>query len=79
MGEKEIDKSEWKTKNPKFLEYDSKNKIVDVFVKQDPQCPFPFHEEDWWHQGWSLEYFILIVKEFFRRNYLNGYRLVKIV
>ena len=76
---KEIDKSEWKTKNPLLFEYDSKNDIVDIFVRQDPQCPFPFHEGDWWHQGWFLEHFILIVKEFFRRNYLNGYRLVKIV
>jgi len=62
-----IDKSEWKTKNPKLFEYDSKNNIVDIFVKQDPQCPFPFHEEDWWHQGFYLEEFRLYLNLFFKK------------
>lgn len=78
MNEEEIDKSEWKTKNPFLFEYDSKNKVVDVFVRQDPRCPFPFHEEDWWHQGFYLEDFVLRVKEFFKRNNLDGHRLLKL-
>lgn len=65
-----IDKSEWKTKNPKLFEYDSKNDIIDVFVKQDPRCPFPFHEEDWWHQGFYLWNFVDILNFFFKRNKL---------
>ena len=68
---KEIDKSEWKTKNPKVFEYDSINKIVDIFVKQDPQCPFPFHEDDWWHQGFYLDFFVIVLETFFRNNHLN--------
>ena len=67
MGEKEIDKSEWKTKNPKLFEYDSNNNIVDVFVRKDPDCPFPFHEEDWWHQGFYFEEFRLYLNLFFER------------
>ena len=66
MAKKEIDKSEWKTKNPKLFEYDSKNKIVDIFVKQDPDCPFPFHKDDWYHQGFYKEEFIRIVDEFIK-------------
>lgn len=67
----EIDKSEWKTKKPKLFEYDSKNNIVDIFVKQDPQCPFPFHEDDWWHQGFYLEEFIIYLESFLRNNHIN--------
>ena len=77
MGEKKIDKSEWKTKNPKLFEYDSKNDIVDVFVKEDPRCPFPFHEEDWWHRGFYLWNFIDILNMFFKRNNLQ-YKVWKI-
>ena len=73
----EIDKSEWKTKNPKLFEYDSKNNIVDAFVKQDPLCPFPFHEEDWYHQGFYLNSFITYLRDFFKRYNLQ-YKVVKI-
>jgi len=62
---------EWKTKEPKLFEYDSKNKIVDVFVRQDPYCPFPFHEEDWYHQGFFLEEFIIRLNCFFQNNNLD--------
>lgn len=64
-----INKSEWKTKNPKLFEYDSNNGngIVDIFIKQDQACPFPFHEEDWWHQGFYLENFITYLRDFFKR------------
>jgi len=65
--DEEIDKSEWKTKNPKMFEYDSNNNIVDVFVRKDDRCPFPFHEEDWWHQGLYLEEFRLYLNLFFER------------
>ena len=66
MGKK-IDKSDWKTKNPRLFEYDSKNEIVDIFIREDPKCPFPFHEEDWWHQGFYIVGFIMFVNDFFER------------
>ena len=77
MSEK-IDKSEWKTKKPKLFEYDSNNRngVVDIFVRQDPGCPFPFHEEDWYHQGFYLESFVLFLNDFFKRYKLN-YRVMK--
>ena len=77
MSEK-IDKSEWKTKNPKLFEFDSNNGngIVDVFVREDPACPFPFHKEDWYHQGWYLEHFVLFLNDFFKRYKLD-YRVMK--
>ena len=70
-----IDKSEWVTENPKLFEYDSKNQAVDVFVREDPRCPFPFHEEDWYHQGFWFKDFLKELNTFFRRNYLP-YRVV---
>jgi len=73
-----IDKSEWVTKNPKLFEYDSKNKAVDVFVRKDPRCPFPFHKDDWYHQGFYLDDFALRIKQFFHKNDL-GYSLIKVV
>lgn len=63
-----IDKTDWKTKKPKLFEYDRINNIVDVFVRQDPMCPFPFHEEDWYHQGWYLKHFIMFLNDFFERS-----------
>jgi len=72
-----IDKSEWKTKNPKLFEFDIKNDIVDIFVKQDPQCPFPFHEEDWWHQGFYLSNFLIYINMFFEKYNLK-YKVVAI-
>jgi len=47
--------------NPKLFEYDSKNKIIDVFVREDPECPYPFHWEDWYHQGFDLVHFMRFV------------------
>ncbi len=64
------DKSEWKTKNPKFFEYDSKNDMVDIFVRADLTCPFPFHKDDWWHQGLYLNSFIIYLNDLFERNNL---------
>jgi len=74
---KEIDKSEWKTKKPKMFEYDKNYDIVDIFVRKDPQCPFPFHEENWWHQGLYLTSFITYVNDLFKRNNLP-YKIRKI-
>jgi len=71
-----IDKSEWKVDNPKVFEYDSKNDIVDVFIREDPRCPFPFHWGDWYHQGFYLWNFIDIMKFFFEKNNLP-YEIVK--
>lgn len=68
---KKIDKSEWKTKKPKLFEYDSKNGVVDIFVRQDPGCPFPFHKDDWYHQGFYLKSFITYLRDFFRRNNID--------
>lgn len=73
---KKIDKSEWKTKNPNLFEYDSKNSAVDVFVRQDERCPFPFHEEDWYHQGFFLDDFMTILDIFIQKNNLP-YHLMK--
>ena len=75
----EIDKSEWKIENPKLFEYDSnngKNGIVDIFVKEDPACPFPFHKDDWYHQGFYLSSFITYLKLFFERHNLP-YKVIK--
>jgi len=76
---KEIDKSEWKTKNPKLFEYDSNNGngIVDIFVKEEPGCPFPFHKDDWYHQGFYLINFITYLNDFFERYNLQ-YKVRKI-
>lgn len=59
--------SEWKLQNPKLFEYDSVNKIVDIFVKADLTCPFPFHIDDWFHQGFYLKNFIVYLNDFFER------------
>ena len=66
MSEK-IDKSEWKTVNPRLFEYDSKNEIVDIFVRNDLTCPFPFHRYDWYHQGFYIKGFIMFLNDFFER------------
>lgn len=72
-----IDKSEWKTENPKMFEYDKIYDIVDIFVREDIRCPFPFHKEDWFHQGLYLNQFILFVNDLFERNSLP-YKIRKI-
>lgn len=71
-----IDKSDWKTEKPKMFEYDSKNNIVDIFVREDLKCPFPFHEEDWYHQGLYLESFVIYIRDLFDRHDLP-YMLLK--
>ncbi len=48
-------------KKPKLFEYDKENKIVDIFVRKDPDCPFPFHENDWYHQGFYLDNFLIFL------------------
>ncbi len=63
--------NKWKLKNPKLFEYDSINNIVDIFVKKDPKCPFPFHMNDWYHQGFFLKNFIIYVNNLFERYNLN--------
>jgi len=52
---------------PKLFEYDKNNDIVDVFVRRDPDCSFPFHEDDWYHQGFYLREFIIYLNDFFER------------
>ena len=56
-------------KNPKLFEYDKENDIVDIFVRKDPDCPFPFYssEEKWFHQGFYLNEFILFTNDLFKR------------
>lgn len=71
-----IDKTEWKTKNPLFFEYDSKNKAVDIFIREDKRCPFPFHKEDWYHQGHYLKDFIIMLNQFFKKHNLS-YKVIK--
>lgn len=66
-GYMRINETKWKTKNPKLFEYDSINKVVDLFVREDLECPFPFHEEDWYHQGYYLKSFIIYLNVFFER------------
>lgn len=62
-------------KNPKPIEYDDTGGIVDIFVRRDPECPYPFHEDDWYHQGFYLKEFVRMLNRFFERNKLN-YRVV---
>ena len=51
-------------KNPKLFEYDKLNKIVDIFIRKDPNCPYPFHAKDWYHQGFDLDNFLIFVSLF---------------
>ena len=55
-------------KKPRLFEYDDKNKIVDIFIREDPDCSFPFHQDDWYHQGLYLEEFIIYLERFFEEN-----------
>jgi len=57
-------------KDPTFLEFDETEDVVDVFVRKDPECPYPFHQDDWYHQGFYLYSFIMILNTFFRKNKL---------
>ena len=58
-------------KSVKLFEYDKENKIVDIHIRKDPDCPYPFHLEDWYHQGFYLTEFIIYLKDFFQRNDLS--------
>ena len=60
--------------NPKLFEFDSKNKVIDVFVRPDPECPFPFTNGDWFHQGFDIEEFVEFLKGLCRNNDL-GHRI----
>ena len=61
---------------PKLFEYDKNNDIVDVFVRRDPYCPFPFHKDDWYHQGFYLREFIIYLNDFFEK-YDLPYEVIK--
>lgn len=67
--------------HPKLFEYDLKNDIVDVFVYRDSNCPYPFTitniDEPWYHQGFYLEEFIIILDVFLQKNNLP-YRIEEI-
>jgi hypothetical protein len=54
----------------RLFEYDETEDIVDVFVKKDPQCPYPFTNGEWYHQGFYLEEFIIYLNSFFEKNEL---------
>lgn len=54
-------------KNPKLFEYDDTEDIVDVFIKEDKKCPYPFTNKEWYHQGFYLKNFILYLNDFFER------------
>lgn len=55
---------------PKVLEYDETEGIVDVFVQEDPDCPYPFQQDGKYHQGFYLSEFINMINRFFERNEL---------
>jgi len=57
-------------KEPGVLEFDEKNQVIDLFVREDKDCPFPFHENDWYHQGFTIREFIIILREFFEKHKL---------
>ena len=63
--------------HPQLFEFDSKNKIVDVFVYRDPDCPYPYtitntrnDSNIWTHQGFYLNEFMMILDVFLRKNNL---------
>ena len=66
---------------PKLFEYDPINKIVDVFVYRDPDCPYPYTttntDDPWHHQGFYKGEFIRIIDELFKKNDLP-YRIIDI-
>jgi len=59
---------------PNLFEFDPKNEIVDVFVYKDPTCPYPFTvtntENIWYHQGFHLKEFMILLELFFKKNNL---------
>jgi hypothetical protein len=63
-------------KNPKLFEFDETEEIVDVFVKEDLECPYPFTNGEWYHQGFYLSNFIIFVNDLFERNNLP-YEVIK--
>jgi len=52
---------------PKLFEYDDSEGIVDIFIKEDPQCPYPFSNGEWYHQGFYMNEFIIYLNDFFSR------------
>jgi hypothetical protein len=64
-------------KDPKVFEYDDTEDIVDIFVREDPEYPYPFHFDDWYHQGFSFKSFLLYIDDFFKKNKLP-YKVVLI-
>lgn len=53
-----------------MFEYDETEDIVDIFVKKDPICPYPFTNKEWYHQGFYLLNFLTYLNDFFERNNL---------
>lgn len=49
------------------FEYDAENEILDIHVREDPDCPYPFHEDDWYHQGFYFNEFIEYVNAALKR------------
>lgn len=66
--------------HPRLLEYDPKNKIIDVFVYRDPGCPYPYTttntDDPWHHQGFYLKNFLIYLEQFFEENNLP-YEVIK--
>lgn len=69
---------------PKLFEYDHINKIVDVFVKEDKNCPYPFITsssdlgDKAYHQGFRLEEFVIFLNDFFKRAELP-YKVISFI
>lgn len=68
---------------PSLFEYDPKNDIIDVFVYLDQGCPYPFtitnthkREDIWYHQGFYLEEFMILLDIFLQKNNLP-YELIE--
>ena len=59
-------------RKPKLFEYDGENKIVDIFVRNDPDCPIAFSvtntDDIWYRQGFYLTEFIEYLRQFFHLN-----------
>lgn len=64
--------------NPKLFEYDETEGIVDIFVKQDPKCPYPFTNGKLYHQGFPLKQFLIYLNDFFERSGLE-YKVMEVI
>lgn len=58
-------------KNPRVFEYDETEGIIDIFVRKDPNCPYPFHEDDWYHEGFTVEEFFDALQDLLKENHLE--------